>query len=230
VDKISVNGLAKTFRGQKVLKNITFQIPLGNVVTLLGGSGAGKSTLLRCLCQLENPDQGAIELHGKRIGIVLQQFHLWTHMTIIENLITAPIHVLKIPKQVAIEEAIKLLTQLNIADKMHHYPNQLSGGEQQRAAIARALMMKPDIMLFDEPTSALDPLRTQSVAEIIQALAKKGMTIIAATHDLGFAKMVASNAMFLENGEILETAEIKNKEIYPITEAFTKFLNSEDNT
>lgn len=227
MNKISVHKLVKTFQGKKILNKVSFEIESNQVVTLLGGSGAGKSTLLRCLSALESADEGEIHLHGKKVGIVLQQLHLWKHMSVLNNLITAPIHVLKKSKKIAIDEAKDLLAQLKILDKSDCYPSQLSGGEEQRVAIARALMMKPDVMLFDEPTSALDPERTQSVSEIIQSLAKNGMTILAATHDLAFAKSVGHLAMFLENGHILEVADVKNKEIKTKTKRFTQFLHHE---
>lgn len=225
MNKISINHLVKTFHGKTILNKISFDVYAGSVLGLLGGSGAGKSTLLRIISQLEMPDSGTIELHGKRVGIVLQQFHLWKHMTVLDNLITAPIHVQKIPRQKAIMEAEQLLLQLNILEKSHHYPCELSGGEQQRAAIARALMMKPDIMLFDEPTSALDPERTQNVVNIIKSLAKSGITIVLATHDLGFAKQAAETALFLERGEIQEVSPIKNQQFTPQTARFVEFLN-----
>lgn len=227
MNKISVKSLVKRFQGKTILDHLSFEMEPGQIYALLGTSGAGKSTLLRCLSDLDTPDAGQIHFENKRIGIVLQQFHLWKHMTVLQNLITAPLQVLKTPKKIAIAEAKTLLEQLKISDKIDRYPHQLSGGEEQRVAIARALMMKPDIMLFDEPTSALDPERTQSVSEIIHALAKNGICILAATHDLSFAKSVGNFAMFLENGQILEIADIKNKEIRANTERFRAFLSNE---
>jgi len=204
VNKISVKQLTKSYQGKQILKKISFDVYAGNILALLGQSGGGKSTLLRCLCHLETPDSGNIELHGKKVGMVFQQLHLWKHMTVLENLITAPIHVLNYTKKSAIEKAKALLAQLKIADKMQDLPSQLSGGEQQRVAIARTLMMKPEILLFDEPTSALDSERTETVSDIIQSLAKSEIMIIVATHDQNFAKKIATRTLFLENGTLRE--------------------------
>ena len=226
MNKISIKQISKSFGEKKILKDVSFDVDTGNIVSLLGGSGAGKSTLLRILSNLEKPDSGKIELYQHQVGIVFQQFHLWRHLTVLENLIIAPIHVIKVSRKQAILEAQNLLSQLNILDKCEHFPSQLSGGEQQRVSIARALMMKPSLILFDEPTSALDPIRTQSVVEIIQDLAAKGMVILVATHDLGFAKSVANNALFLEEGIILENAIIQNQEIKTKNEKFLNFLNN----
>ncbi len=204
MNKISVKQLTKSYQGKQILKKISFDVYAGNILALLGQSGGGKSTLLRCLCHLETPDSGNIELHGKKVGMVFQQLHLWKHMTVLENLITAPIHVLNYTKKSAIEKAKALLAQLKIADKMQDLPSQLSGGEQQRVAIARTLMMKPEILLFDEPTSALDSERTETVSDIIQSLAKSEIMIIVATHDQNFAKKIATRTLFLENGTLRE--------------------------
>lgn len=226
MNKISVEQLSKSFKGQKVLNQITFGAEAGTITALLGQSGAGKTTLLRCLCQLESPDSGNIHLFGKRVGVVFQQFHLWKHLTLLENCTLAPITSLKQPKKLAIQNAEALLSELGLLDKKHHLPSALSGGEQQRGAIARALMMKPEVLLFDEPTSALDPKRTDTVSSIMQALAKQGMIVLVVTHDIALAKRVANRSLFLEQGRIIEETAIQQGNIFPKTRDFAKFLNT----
>ena len=246
--KITVQNVHKSFKHVKVLEGVSFSAEAGDVVVLLGCSGSGKSTLLRCVNQLEVPDVGDIaidqlEMHfhdsGKlslsrqqlsqlraRVGMVFQQFNLWAHMTILQNLIEAPVHVLGEKKSVVTRRAEKLLAKVGIADKKDVYPEQLSGGQQQRAAIARALMMKPEILLFDEPTSALDPEMVGEVLKVIQTLAEEGMTMLIATHEIGFAKNVASKMIFLEKGKIHEEGiapEIFNQ---PKTERLQQFLEA----
>ncbi|HXW60680.1 MAG TPA: amino acid ABC transporter ATP-binding protein, partial [Myxococcota bacterium] len=221
--KLQVSHLYKTFHDHAVLQGVSFSANKGEVVALLGTSGSGKSTLLRCINLLTVPDGGSIQIDGqllqfngsaqtelsnkeiaqlrKKVGMVFQQFNLWAHMTVLSNLIEAPIHVLKKTRTVAIDEAKILLAKVGLADKLNQYPSQLSGGQQQRAAIARALMMKPEIMLFDEPTSALDPEMVGEVLAVMQQLASEGMTMIVATHELGFAKRVANQSIFLDAGK-----------------------------
>ena len=216
----------------------------GDVVVLLGSSGSGKSTLLRCINQLEAPDSGAIYLNQlsfeftekptppaellalrSQVGMVFQQFNLWPHRTVLENLIEAPIKVLNYSKKQAITAAEEMLTTVGLSDKAKAYPISLSGGQQQRAAIARALMMKPQLMLFDEPTSALDPENVHEVLTVINALAKSGMTMLIASHEIGFAKKVATHAVFLEKGCILEAGTVDILSA-PKTERFERFLNA----
>lgn len=247
MNALTIIDLHKAFAGHEVLKGVSLQATTGSVIALLGSSGSGKSTLLRCINQLEIPDVGTIQMNGKvmefgrgkktitqkqktqvrtKVGMVFQQFNLWAHLTILQNLITAPIHVLKIPKAEAIKQAEVLLNKVGIADKQHQYPAQLSGGQQQRAAIARALMMKPEIMLFDEPTSALDPEMVGEVLQVMKALAAEGMTMIVASHEIGFVRDVSTQVIFLHEGKILEQGTTQEIFKQAKTERFKKFLES----
>ncbi|MFA5903504.1 MAG: ABC transporter ATP-binding protein [Desulfobacula sp.] len=226
---LSVEDLHKRFGNVEVLKGISLSACKGDVISILGSSGSGKSTLLRCINFLEMPDKGKITVGGEEIiletnrkgvsrpkdikqverirtklAMVFQQFNLWSHMTILENVIEAPIHVLKIPKAEAVERAKYYLDKVGIGEKLSAYPVQLSGGQQQRAAIARALAVEPDVMLFDEPTSALDPELVGEVLQVIRNLAKEGRTMIVVTHEMGFAKDVSTRVIFLHNGLIEE--------------------------
>ena len=219
----------KRFGSLEVLKGITVTAEEGDVIALIGSSGSGKSTLLRCINLLEIPDSGKVSLSGElvrmkknrrgetvpednkqvdrirtKLGMVFQHFNLWTHMTVIQNVIEAPVHVLHNPKKEATRKGMNLLEKVGIADKAHHYPSQLSGGQQQRAAIARALAIEPEVLLFDEPTSALDPELVGEVLRVMQQLAEEGRTMLVATHEMGFAKEVASNVVFLHDGYIEE--------------------------
>ncbi len=219
----------KRFGSLEVLKGITMTAEEGDVIALIGSSGSGKSTLLRCINLLEIPDSGKVYLAGElvrmkknrqgesvpeeskqvdrirtKLGMVFQHFNLWTHMTVLQNVIEAPVHVLHNPKPEATRKAMELLEKVGIADKAHHYPSQLSGGQQQRAAIARALAIEPEVLLFDEPTSALDPELVGEVLRVMQQLAEEGRTMLVATHEMGFAKEVASNVIFLHDGLIEE--------------------------
>lgn len=246
--KINIKNLYKSFKANHILQGVSFSAKKGDVITLMGSSGSGKSTLLRCINLLTVPDAGSIQIDAdilefypnikptftnkqlialrKRIGIVFQQFNLWTHMTVLENLIEAPIHVLKQDKAQAILEAKKLLEKVGLADKLNYYPVQLSGGQQQRAAIARALMMKPEIMLFDEPTSALDPEMVGEVLQVMRQLAQEGMTMLIATHELGFAKNVANQSIFLDGGKIIESGDTRSMFANPVSERFRRFLEA----
>lgn len=226
---LSVEDLHKSFGDVKVLKGISFAANKGDVISILGSSGSGKSTMLRCINFLEMPNRGKIIVCGEEIllkkdrkglnrpkdirqvekiraklSMVFQQFNLWSHMTILENVIEAPIHVLKIPRAKAIEKAEYYLNKVGIKEKLDSYPIQLSGGQQQRAAIARALAMEPEVMLFDEPTSALDPELVEEVLQVIRDLAEEGRTMIVVTHEMGFARDVSSRVIFLHNGIIEE--------------------------
>lgn len=249
---LTLKDLHKSFGTNHVLQGINFTAQKGNVIALLGSSGSGKSTLLRCINLLETPNNGQLQLgehllhfssdlQGRAIapkaklitqlrqdvGMVFQQFNLWAHMTVLQNLIEAPIHVLKKPKSEAIAEAQQLLEKVGLANKKEQYPSQLSGGQQQRAAIARALMMHPKVMLFDEPTSALDPEMVGEVLRVMQQLAQQGgMTMLVATHEISFAREVASHVMFLEKGKIIEFGLAQELFNQPKTERFKKFLAS----
>lgn len=202
MNHITVNNLTKSFKDNTILKDISFQAHEGSVTTFLGNSGAGKTTLFRVLSGLETPDSGSIVLNGKKIGFIFQQFHLWQHMTVLENLILAPIQVLKHSKQEAIHNAQLLLSYLGLIEKQSAYPKTLSGGEQQRVAIARALMMKPDVLLFDEPTASLDPECAKLIQTIIQTLSEKNKIILIITHDHAFAKSISDHILFLSEGKL----------------------------
>ena len=215
---ISVKNLRKSFHGTEVLKGISTEIQRGDVVCIIGPSGSGKSTFLRCLNRLETPDSGEILLDGvdlmdrhtdldrqrMKMGMVFQQFNLFPHMTVLDNLTCAPIMLKKTPKAEAEKKAMELLARVGLADRADAWPNQLSGGQKQRVAIVRALCMEPDVMLFDEPTSALDPEMVGEVLDVMKELAKSGMTMVVVTHEMGFAREVASRVLFLDDGVIAE--------------------------
>ncbi|MED4582585.1 amino acid ABC transporter ATP-binding protein [Brevibacillus choshinensis] len=215
---IKVRNLVKSFGDVQVLKNISLEIKKSEVVVLIGASGSGKSTLLRCLNFLEMNSGGEIEINGQvidskktdlnkvreQMGMVFQHFNLFPHMTVLENVIEAPVHVKKKSKQEATQKAMKLLKKVGLTDKADHYPDQLSGGQKQRVAIARALAMDPDVMLFDEPTSALDPELVGEVLQTMKDLVKEGMTMIVVTHEMGFAREVADRVIMLADGHMIE--------------------------
>jgi ABC-type histidine transport system ATPase subunit len=248
MNKLKITNLHKSFQGQAVLQGVSFTANKGDVLALMGSSGSGKSTLLRCINLLTIPDDGSIQIDNqimhfnacqrtplsnkqvtqlrKKIGMVFQQFNLWAHMTVLQNLIEAPIHVLKQPKEQAIAQAEILLSKVGLSDKRDKYPGQLSGGQQQRAAIARSLMMKPEVMLFDEPTSALDPEMVGEVLSVMQQLAQEGMTMLVATHELGFAKRVANQSVFLDAGKIIEQGDTASMFSQPASARFQKFLEA----
>ena len=218
---LSVRGLEKSFDGNEVLKGIDLDIRKGEVISIIGPSGCGKSTFIRSLNLLETPDRGSIifegeELTGKktaeqnrireRIGMVFQQFNLFKNMTVLENIMLAPLKLGLMDRETAAKEAAHLLDRVGLADKADNYPAQLSGGQQQCVAIARSLAMKPDVMLFDEPTSALDPEMVGEVLKIMQDLAAAGMTMVIVTHEMGFAMGVSSRVLFVDGGQIQEDA------------------------
>nr|WP_040878596.1 ATP-binding cassette domain-containing protein [Kaistia granuli] len=228
VPAVRVSQLRKSYGALEVLKGVSLDAHDGDVVSILGSSGSGKSTMLRCINMLEVPNGGEIAIGGEvirlketrtgpqpadrlqvdrlrsRIGMVFQSFNLWSHMTILENVIEAPVHVQKRPKAECIEEARELLAKVGIADKADHYPAHLSGGQQQRAAIARALAQRPRVMLFDEPTSALDPELVGEVLRVMRALAEEGRTMLVVTHEMGFARDVSNKVVFLHKGVVEE--------------------------
>ena len=215
---ITVSNLCKSFGGLEVLKGVNVEIDKGDVICVIGPSGSGKSTFLRCLNLLETPTSGSIlfegdELtdkkidlnrHRQKMGMVFQQFNLFPHMTVLDNLTCAPIMLKKTPKAEAEKKAMELLARVGLADRADAWPNQLSGGQKQRVAIVRALCMEPDVMLFDEPTSALDPEMVGEVLDVMKELAKSGMTLVVVTHEMGFAREVASRVLFLDDGVIAE--------------------------
>ena len=212
--KVNVTNLHKSFGKLEVLRGIDLQIAEGEVVCIIGPSGSGKSTFLRCLNQLETATSGSIVVDGfeicdkktninrvrQNIGMVFQSFNLFSHLTVLKNVMLAPVDLKKMDKKTAEENAKELLARVGLADKAHVYPHQLSGGQQQRVAIARALAMKPDIMLFDEPTSALDPEMVGEVLAVMKELAKGGMTMAVVTHEMGFARDVADRVIFMDEG------------------------------
>ena len=218
---ISVKDLHKSFGEKAVLNGITTDIKRGEVVVVIGPSGSGKSTFLRCLNLLEEPTGGQIlfegdditdkktdiNVHRQKMGMVFQQFNLFPHMTILKNMTLAPMKLLKKSKEDAEKEALELLDKVGLKDRANDYPSQLSGGQKQRVAIVRALAMQPDVMLFDEPTSALDPEMVGEVLEVMRELAESGMTMVVVTHEMGFAREVASRVVFIDEGVIMEEGE-----------------------
>ena len=219
---ISVKGLKKSFKNHEVLKGIDIEIQSGEVVAIVGPSGCGKSTFLRCLNLLEKPSGGQILYHDVDLvsadaktatkvllgmGMVFQQFNLFPHLTVLDNIMLAPTMVKGQDKQTSREQAMALLKTVGLEDKKDAYPNQLSGGQQQRIAIARALAMKPEVMLFDEPTSALDPEMVGEVLDVMKKLAAEGMTMLVVTHEMGFAREAADRVIFIDGGYIVEDSE-----------------------
>ncbi|EXJ23960.1 Cystine ABC transporter, ATP-binding protein [Alkalibacterium sp. AK22] len=220
---ITVKNLKKSFDDTPVLKSIDLQVEKGDVVCLVGASGSGKTTLLRCLNLLETPDEGSIRIGDKEVqfgekpltkkdtkeirhysGMVFQGFHLFPHMTLIDNITEAPLTAKEQDKDTIMQEAHALLEKVGLSEHKDKYPDALSGGQQQRAAIARALMMHPDVMLFDEPTSALDPQLVREVLKVIESLAKEGQTMVIVTHEMNFARRIADKAFFMGDGYIVE--------------------------
>ena len=214
---ISVKNLCKSYDDLQILKDVNIDFPDGSTTVIIGGSGCGKSTLLRCLNLLEKPDCGTIEIDGEdivtaknvdklrqKLGMVYQSFNLFSHLSVLENIILAPMKVKKISKEEAISKAYELLKMVGMETRATHMPDQLSGGQKQRVAIARALAMEPEVMLFDEPTSALDPTMVDEVETVIKRLVDSGMTSIIVTHEMRFARNIASNILFLAEGGVYE--------------------------
>ena len=246
-----VEDLHKRFGDLEVLKGVSVTAHVGDVIAMIGSSGSGKSTLLRCINLLETPDSGEVQVSGElirmrptrdghaapedhrqvdrirsRLGMVFQSFNLWAHMTVLQNVIEAPVHVLKLPRADAVARAEALLEKVGIADKRNHYPSHLSGGQQQRAAIARALAMEPQVMLFDEPTSALDPELVGEVLRVMRQLAEEGRTMLVVTHEMSFARDVASEVIFLHAGRIEEQGPPARVFNDPRSERCRQFLAS----
>ncbi|WP_247841819.1 amino acid ABC transporter ATP-binding protein [Pseudomonas sp. MWU12-3103b] len=245
---IEALNIHKAFGDLQILKGISLQVRRGEVVVLIGASGSGKTTFIRCINLLEDIQGGEIRVSGRPmgyrtradgslvrdserniarqrrdIGMVFQRFNLFPHMTALENIIEAPIQVLGVPRQAALEQAHALLKRVGLADKASHYPSMLSGGQQQRVAIARALAMKPQAMLFDEPTSALDPETVGEVLQVMKELAEEGMTMVVVTHEMGFAREVADRVVVLDQGELIEQGppeQIFSRPTHPRTQAF----------
>ena len=245
-----VEDLHKYFGADEVLKGISLEAQEGDVIALLGASGSGKSTFLCCLNLLETPTSGKVYVGGElirmkkdrygetvpedikqverlrtRLGMVFQQFNLWSHMTVLENVIEAPVHVQNIPKKEAIEKAEALLHKVGIYDRKDYHPAHLSGGQQQRVAIARALAMEPDMLLFDEPTSGLDPELVGEVLLVMRQLAEEGRTMVVVTHEMGFAREVSSRVVFLHEGVIEEEGSPQEVFSNPSSERFRQFVS-----
>ncbi|WP_028670943.1 ABC transporter ATP-binding protein [Saccharospirillum impatiens] len=239
----------KCFGELEVLKGISLEAHKGDVISVIGSSGSGKSTFLRCINMLEIPTSGDIQVHGEKVAfktnrrgvrepadirqvekmraqlsMVFQGFNLWAHMTVMENIIEAPVHVLGISKKEAIERAEEHLNRVGLYDRRNYYPAHMSGGQQQRAAIARALAMNPEVMLFDEPTSALDPELVGEVLKVMRALAEEGRTMVVVTHEMAFAQDVSNKVMYLHQGKIEEYGDPKEVFNNPKSERFKQFI------
>ena len=246
-----VEDLHKSFGSIEVLKGVGTIAHQGDVISMVGASGSGKSTFLRCINLLEMPNAGTVTVHGEvikmtkdgdgstkpadmrqverirsRLAMVFQGFNLWSHMTVMENVIEAPIHVLKLSRAEAVERAEKILHRVGMYERRDYYPAHISGGQQQRAAIARALAMDPEVMLFDEPTSALDPELVGEVLKVIRSLAEEGRTMIVVTHEMSFARNVSSHVIFLHQGLIEEEGDPKEIFARPSSERFKQFLSN----
>lgn len=243
-----VKNIHKSFGDREILKGISLTLNKGDVVSILGASGSGKSTFLRCINLLETPNCGEITLNGNKLdlvetdeglvardpkalqamrtelGMVFQNFNLWAHMTVLENMMEAPIHVLGLSKKEAKSRALKLLDKVGLSERVNDYPISLSGGQQQRVAIARALAMEPSVMLFDEPTSALDPELVHEVLTVMQELAREGMTMIVVTHEMDFARDVANRVVFFHEGRIEEEGDPQELFTHPKSERFKQFI------
>ncbi len=246
---LRVKNLHKSFGSIEVLKGISFQATEQDVISILGSSGSGKSTLLRCINLLETPTSGEVYVHGElikmrelnsgervpedkrqverirsKLAMVFQQFNLWAHMTVMQNVVEAPVHVLKIPKNEAKERAEKLLNRVGMYEHRDYYPAHLSGGQMQRTAIARALAMEPDMLLFDEPTSALDPELVGEVLKVMRSLAEEGRTMLVVTHEMGFAREVSSRVIFLDAGLVEENGPPNQVFDNPTSDRFRQFM------
>ncbi|HAT56751.1 MAG TPA: glutamine ABC transporter ATP-binding protein [Veillonellaceae bacterium] len=236
---ITMNLVNKSFGHNHVLKDVTMEVKSGEKLVVIGPSGSGKSTMIRCINMLERPDSGTVVVDGKEltqpkaplkavrqeVAMVFQQFNLYPHMTVLQNLTIAPVLVQNVKKEEAAESAMKFLERVGLREKADAYPSQLSGGQQQRVAIARALNMHPKIMLFDEPTSALDPEMIQEVLDVMVELAHTGITMVCVTHEMGFAKQVADRVLFMADGEILEEGTPEHFFVNPQNERARQFLS-----
>ena len=251
VEKLRAEGLRKSFGSLEVLQGVSLAANAGDVIAMIGSSGSGKSTVLRCLNLLEKPNAGRITVSGEelrlvpnrkgeldaadpaqlqrvraRLSMVFQQFNLWAHMTALENVIEAPIRVLGLSRAAAIAQAERYLDRVGVSHRKDAYPSHMSGGEQQRVAIARALAMEPEVMLFDEPTSALDPELVGEVLRVMRSLAEEGRTMVVVTHEMGFAREVASRVIFLHRGVIEEEGVPTQVLTEPKSERLKTFLSS----
>lgn len=248
--KLAVENIYKRFGSNEVLKGVSIHANAGDVISIIGSSGSGKSTLLRCINLLEQPNSGSIALNGEalalvpdrdgtlkaadakqlqrmrtKLAMVFQHFNLWAHMTALQNVTEAPLHVLGLSKAEATERAERFLQRVGVYHRKDVYPAHLSGGEQQRVAIARALAMEPEVMLFDEPTSALDPELVGEVLKVMRVLAEEGRTMIVVTHEMGFAREAANHAVFLHKGQIEEEGDPRTVLVNPESERLRQFLS-----
>ncbi len=248
--KLKVDNIRKRYGSHEVLKGVSFQANGGDVISIIGSSGSGKSTLLRCINLLEKPNEGSIWVAGEqmrlapnpsgelvstdnvqlarlrsKLAMVFQHFNLWAHMTVLQNIIEAPVHVLGVNKDQAIERARKYLALVDLVGAEDKYPAHMSGGQQQRVAIARALAVEPEVMLFDEPTSALDPELVTEVLRVMRTLATQGRTMVVVTHEMGFAREVANHLIFLHQGVIEEQGVPKEVLTQPKSERLQQFLS-----
>lgn len=255
MNKLVVDNIHKTYGQQEVLKGVSLSAKAGDVVVIIGSSGSGKSTFLRCINFLEKPDIGTVTLNNETLGVrldkrgdikvtdsamlqqfrtrlsmVFQHFNLWAHLSVLQNVMEAPVHVLGIDKATARERAESYLTKVGLAaTEFNKYPSQLSGGQQQRVAIARALAMEPEVMLFDEPTSALDPELVGEVLRVMQQLAEEGRTMVMVTHEMGFARNIATQVMFLHQGVVEEIGHPKDVLVNPQSARLQQFLAGSHN-
>jgi arginine/ornithine transport system ATP-binding protein len=248
-DKLRVLDLHKRFGTNEVLKGVSLSAAAGDVISIIGSSGSGKSTFLRCINLLERPHAGSLEVAGEalslragrdgaleaadprqlqrmraKLAMVFQHFNLWAHMTALQNIVEAPIRVLKVPRSEALARGRHYLEKVGLSGIEDRYPAHLSGGQQQRVAIARALAMEPEVMLFDEPTSALDPERVGEVLQVMRALAEEGRTMIVVTHEMGFAREVSNHLLFLHGGRVLEEGAPRDILLHPKSERLQQFL------
>ena len=248
--KLQVENIHKRFGSNEVLKGVSLSAHAGDVISIIGSSGSGKSTFLRCINMLEKPHQGRIHVAGEelklvaapngelsaqdpkqlqrlrtKLAMVFQHFNLWAHMTVLQNIIEVPVHVLGIPKEQAVETARKYLTKVGLSGVEDRYPAHMSGGQQQRVAIARALAVEPEVMLFDEPTSALDPELVSEVLKVMKNLAQEGRTMVVVTHEMGFAREVANHLVFLHKGQVEEEGRPADVLANPKSERLAQFLS-----
>ena len=233
---IKATDIHKEFNGLHAVKGVDLTVEDGEVLCIIGPSGSGKSTLLRCLNMLETPDSGEVEVDGVRVttenlaqmrarmAMVFQNFNLFSHLSVLDNITIAPVHVKGIAKDKAAAKAMELLKLVGLADKADAYPRSLSGGQKQRVAIARALAMDPEIILFDEPTSALDPEMVGEVLDVMKKLAEEGMTMLVVTHEMGFAREVADDVIFMADGQIVESGTAEQIYENPVCERTRDFL------
>jgi arginine/ornithine transport system ATP-binding protein len=248
--KLQVENIHKSFGSNEVLKGVSLTAHAGDVISIIGSSGSGKSTFLRCINLLEKPSQGRIEVAGEKLllvkgkggdleaadpkqlqrlrtklAMVFQHFNLWAHMTVLQNIIETPVHILGVPKDEAVATARKYLAKVGLAGVEDRYPAHMSGGQQQRVAIARALAVEPEVMLFDEPTSALDPELVSEVLKVMKTLAQEGRTMVVVTHEMGFAREVANHILFLHKGVVEEEGNPQTVLTNPKSERLAQFLS-----